>query len=112
MRSARSNFARNFFGVAGFDIVENLRFERPEDAVDAAVEEAADVIVLCSSDAEYADLVPDVRSALASAPIDPLLVVAGNAETIEGDIDADGFVHLGSPLLDTLRAYQDRLMGG
>jgi methylmalonyl-CoA mutase len=112
MRSARSNFARNFFGVAGFDIVENLRFERPEDAVDAAIEEAADVIVLCSSDAEYADLVPNVRSALASAPIDPLLVVAGNAEKIEGDIAADGFVHLGSPLLDTLRAYQDRLMGG
>ena len=110
MRSARSNFARNFFGVAGFDIIENLRFETPEDAVDAAIEEAADAIVLCSSDAEYADLVADVRSALASASIDPLLVVAGNAEKIEGDLDADGFVHLGSPLLDTLRAYQDRLM--
>ena len=110
MRSARANFARNFFGVAGFEIIENLRFDHPAAAAGAAVDEDADVVVLCSSDREVPDLAPALRSALEDAEHEALLVVAGNPETIEGDVDADGFIHLGSPLLDTLRAYQDRLL--
>jgi len=109
MRSARSKFARNFFGVAGFDITDNLRFKDPAEAVQAAVEENADVIVLCSSDAEYPDLGRAFRSALSDVDRDPLLVIAGNADQMDADVDADGFVHLGSPLLETLRTYQDRL---
>jgi methylmalonyl-CoA mutase len=112
-RSARATFARNFFGVAGFRIVETLAFDTPEEAAQAAVDDGADVVVACSSDSTYPSLVPDLSAALDDAGSRALLYVAGNPDKIGADLGdsgaADGFVHLGSPLLDTLRSVQDRL---
>lgn len=109
LRSARANFARNFFGVAGFEVIENLRFETPTDAVAAAQEDGADLVVLCSSDAEYPDLAPSMREAMGAAALNALLVIAGNPDEIDGSPPSDGFVHLGSPLLGTLKEYQRKL---
>jgi methylmalonyl-CoA mutase len=108
-RSARATFSRNFFGVGGFAVRENLRFDTPEDAAQAVADDGAAIAVLCSSDAEYPDLAPQVRVALDDVGADALLVVAGNPEQIDGDVLADDFVHMGSPLHETLRAFQERL---
>ena len=43
---ARANFALNFFGCAGFAIVQS----------ETLAESAADLVVLCSSDPEYLSL--------------------------------------------------------
>ena len=51
MRSARSSFAQNFFASAGFELVT----QRFESAGEIAPGDA-DLIVLCSSDDEYAGL--------------------------------------------------------
>ena len=111
-RSARANFARNFFGVAGFDIVENLRFESAEDGAQAALDADADIIVICSSDAEYADLAPTICERVRGAGSDALVVVAGypsdQIESLES-AGVDGFIHKRSPLLETLREYQQHL---
>ncbi len=111
-RSARATFARNFFGVAGFDIVENLRFDTPEEGARAALEANADVVVICSSDAEYAEVTPPVCSTLHDAGSDALIVVAGYPSdqivALE-EAGVDGFIHKRSPLLDTLADYQQRL---
>lgn len=106
-RSARATFARNFFGVAGFDVVEPLRFDTPEEGAAAAVDAKADIVVLCSSDDAYADLAPAVRDALDARDADPLVVIAGHPDDTQAD--ADAFVHKKSPLLDTLLEFQDRL---
>ena len=108
-RSARATFSRNVFGVGGFVVREHLRFDTPEDAAQAVVADDAAIAVLCSSDREYPDLTPTLRDALDDAGADPLLVVAGNPEQIEGDVPADDFVHKGSPLHETLQAFQERL---
>ena len=50
MRKARSGFATNFFGVAGYEIIDNPGFATPEEGAKAALESNADVVVLCSSD--------------------------------------------------------------
>ena len=55
MRSARSSFAPNFFASAGFDIVTQ-RFE----SADEIAAGDADLIVLCSSDSEYAGLAAEL----------------------------------------------------
>jgi methylmalonyl-CoA mutase len=109
MRSARATFSRNFFGVGGFAVRENLRFDTPADAARAVVEDEAAIAVLCSSDREYPDLAPQVQDALDEAGSDALLVVAGNPARLDGDVPADGFIHMGSPLHDILRDFQERL---
>ena len=58
MRKARSGFAANFFGCAGFDI----------QIADAMTGEP-DAVVLCSSDPEYKDLAPRVIEQLRSREI-------------------------------------------
>ncbi len=63
MRMARANFSLNFFGCAGFDIVEADEYAGTD----------ADLIVLCSSDPEYLALAQEVCPA-ASVPV----MVAGN----------------------------------
>ena len=107
-RSARATFARNFLGVAGFVIEEPLKFESVEDAADAAVEHEADLVVLCSSDVEYADLAPSLASALSDRRHETLLGIAGSPDDIDVD-QADFFVHQGSDLQETLTTLQDRL---
>ena len=108
-RSARANFARNVFGVAGFDVVEPLRFASPTEAAQNASDEGADIVVLCSADSEYPKLTPALREELENERLSPLLVVAGNPDRIDGDVPADAFIHLGAPLRDTLESIQERL---
>ncbi len=68
MRSARSAFAADFFACAGFDI----RTERFDDARDIATRNA-ELIVLCSSDAEYpalaTELLPELKQRGVAAPV-------------------------------------------
>lgn len=96
MRMARAMFCLNFFGCAGFDIVEG-------DALDAN----ADLVVLCSSDPEYLDLAKEVIGQV-KVPV----VVAGNPkEQIDALKEAGvaGFVHVFSNQVDTLTEWQDKL---
>lgn len=107
-RSARATFARNMFGVAGFEVVDPLRFETPEAVAEAAEEAEADVVVLCSADAEYPDLAPALRTALDTHGLSPLLVVAGAPEDLD-DLPVDDFIHRGISLREKLEAFQHRL---
>jgi methylmalonyl-CoA mutase len=109
LRSARANFARNVLGVAGFDVVEPLRFDTPDDAAEAAAEADADIVVLCSADREYPELTPALRRALDDHNVSPLLVVAGNPDKIDADLPADDFIHRGNLLREKLESIQSRL---
>ena len=56
MRKARAQFAGNFFGCAGFEIIDNLGFPNIEKGISAAKEAKPDIVVICSSDEEYANV--------------------------------------------------------
>jgi methylmalonyl-CoA mutase len=106
MRSARSAFAADFFACAGFDI----RTERFDDARHIATRNA-ELIVLCSSDAEYlafaTELLPELKARGAAAQV----VVAGNPET-SAQLKATGvshFVHLRSNPIELLTKLQRQL---
>jgi methylmalonyl-CoA mutase len=73
------------------------------------VEKGADVVVLCSSDDEYAEFAPKAKEALAGRAI---LVVAG-APACMDDLKAAGindFIHVRVNVLDTLRDFNSRLL--
>ncbi len=109
MRLARAQFSSNFFGCAGYEIIDNLGFKTVEEGVDAALEKGADIVVLCSSDDEYAELAPAAFKYLDGRAE---FVVAG-APACMDDLKAAGindFVHVRCNVLDTLRAFNAKLL--
>ncbi len=109
MRLARAQFSTNFFGCAGYEIIDNLGFDTVEAGVDAALAKGADVIVLCSSDDEYAELAPAAFKYLDGRAE---FVVAGAPACAE-DLKAVGiteFIHVRCNVLDTLKAFNAKLL--
>ena len=109
MRLARAQFSTNFFGCAGYEIIDNLGFDTVEAGIDAALEKEADVIVLCSSDDEYATLAPEAYKYLNGRAE---FVVAG-APACTDDLKAAGiteFIHVRCNVLDTLKAFNAKLL--
>ncbi len=108
MRKARATFSSNFFACAGYEIIDNPGFSTPEEGVQAALHTKANIIVLCSSDEEYAELAPIVHSAVGNKAI---LIVAG-APPCMNDLKAKGienFIHVKSNLLESLMEYHQKL---
>ncbi|PXV63120.1 methylmalonyl-CoA mutase [Dysgonomonas alginatilytica] len=104
MRLARSQFSGNFFGCAGYKIIDNLGFQTVEEGVKAAREKKADIIVLCSSDDEYATLAPEAYNLVKGKE---QFVVAG-APACTDDLKAIGienFVNVKSNVLETLKKF-------
>jgi len=109
MRLARSQFSSNFFACAGYEIVDNLGFETVEEGVKAALHAKADIVVLCSSDDEYAEFAPAAYDLLKGKA---LFVVAG-APACMDDLKAKGiesFIHVKSNVLETLKEFNAKLV--
>lgn len=109
MRLARSQFSGNFFGCAGYEIIDNNGFATVEEGVEAALAAKADVVVLCSSDDEYAALAPQAWQLLKDKAE---FVIAGAPECTEQlkAIGIQHFIHVRSNVLDTLRAFNAKLL--
>lgn len=110
MRLARSQFSSNFFACAGYEIIDNLGFDSVAEGVDAAREKGADVVVLCSSDDEYVQFAPEAYNLLKGG--EELFVVAGAPACME-ELKEQGiehFIHVRSNVLETLQAFNDKLL--
>ncbi|MBR6978291.1 MAG: methylmalonyl-CoA mutase small subunit [Prevotella sp.] len=108
MRQARAQFSCNFLACAGYKVIDNLGFKTVEEGVDAALEAGADIVVICSSDDEYAEYaIPAFKYLDGRA----MFVVAGAPACME-DLKAAGienFVHVRCNVLDTLKEYNAKL---
>jgi methylmalonyl-CoA mutase len=109
MRLARSQFAGNFFGCAGFTIINHSGFEKIRDGIEECLRSHAEIIVLCSSDTEYKDTVPEIFNSLKN---DKIVVLAGYpADQVEHfrSLGMTHFIHARSDILETLEAFQKEL---
>ncbi len=109
MRLARAQFAGNFFGCAGYEIIDNIGFNTVKEGVDSAVAAGADVVVLCSSDDEYATFAPEAFKELNGRAE---FVVAGNPACTD-ELKAQGienFIHVRVNVLDTLIGFNAKLL--
>ncbi len=108
MRQARAQFSCNFLACAGYKVVDNLGFKTVEEGVDAALKANADIVVICSSDDEYAEYAIPAFKYLDNRA---MFVVAGAPACME-DLKAAGienFIHVRCNVLDTLREYNAKL---
>lgn len=107
-RQARAQFSSNFLACAGYKIIDNLGFNSVEEGVDAALKAGADIVVLCSSDDEYATYAIPAFQYLNNRA---MFIVAGAPACME-DLKAAGienFVHVKCNVLETLREYNEKL---
>ncbi|MEG0559644.1 MAG: methylmalonyl-CoA mutase family protein [Muribaculaceae bacterium] len=109
MRLARSQFSANFFGCAGYEIIDNLGFETVQEGIDEAIAKKADIVVICSSDDEYATLAPEAFKTLNNRA---LFAVAGAPACTE-ELKAQGiaeFINVRSNVLETLKSFNAKLL--
>ena len=109
MRNARAQFAANFFGCAGFEIINNLGFQSAEAGIAAAKKARPDVVVICSSDDEYVDNVINIYNALKE---DSIVVLAGYPKALIDELKSagfDNFIHVRTNVLAELKRYQQLL---
>ena len=110
MRQARAGFTSNFFGCAGYEIVENAGFATVDEGIEAAKAVKADIVVVCSSDEEYATF--GVEAAKAAKAAGFIFIVTGNpTESIDAlkEAGADDFIHVRTNVLECLKKYNDIL---
>ena len=109
MRQARAQYACNFLGCAGYEVVDNLGFETVEAGVEAAMAAKADIVVLCSSDEEYAQYAIPAFKALDGRAV---FIIAGNPECAD-ELKAAGiedFIHVRVNVLETLKGLNAKLL--
>jgi len=109
MRRARAQFTGNFFGCAGYEIIDNNGFNSVEEAATAFKNAGADIAVICSSDDEYGDIAPKLKNLLNDNAI---IVIAGYPKAIIDDLKQKGieyFIHMRSNVLETLNKFQELL---
>jgi len=108
MRQARAQFSCNFLACAGYKVIDNLGFKTVEEGIDAALEAKADIVVICSSDDEYAEYaIPAFQYLNGRA----MFVVAGAPACME-DLKAAGienYIHVKCNVLETLKEYNQKL---
>ena len=108
MARARAQFSCNFFACAGIRVQDNTFFHSVEEGVAAALEAKADIVVVCASDDDYAEVAPKVKELLGGKAI---LVVAG-APACTPELEAQGinnFINVKSNVLETLKFYLKEL---
>ena len=108
MRKARAQFACNYFACAGFQVKDNNGFATVAEGVEACLAENPAIVVLCSSDDEYAGFVPEAYEALKDKAI---VVVAGNPAS-RPELEAKGimnYIHVKNNVLEELKGYQQKL---
>ena len=104
MARARSQFSSNFFGCAGFRIIDNTFFKDVEEGIKAALASKAEIVVLCAADDDYTELAPKVLAGLGGKAT---LVIAGAPES-QPQLEAAGiknFIRVTSHVLETLNTY-------
>ena len=110
MRIARAQFSCNFFACAGYKVIDNNGFKSVAEGIKAARKAKADIIVLCSSDDEYAVYAPQAWLQLEGAK--ELFVVAGAPACTEElqKLGIENFINVRVNVLETLKKFNQQLL--
>ena len=114
MRIARAQFSCNFLACAGYKVIDNNGFKTVREGIKAAKKAKADIIVLCSSDDEYAEFAPKAWKILQKMDEQkrPMFIVAGAPACMEDlqKLGIENFIHVRVNVLDTLKKFNQQLL--
>lgn len=108
----RADFSTDFFSTGGYEILYNNGFDTPEAAAKAALESDSKIIVICSTDDTYPEIVPALASEIKAKNPDKYIVVAGYpTDYIDQFKQAgvDEFIHIKSNIYNILTQVQNKL---
>ncbi len=108
MRQARAQFSCNFLATAGYEVIDNLGFKSVEEGAAAALDAKADIVVICSSDDEYAQYAVPAYELLK----DKALFIVAGAPACTEELQRAGienFIHVRVNVLETLKALNAKL---
>jgi methylmalonyl-CoA mutase len=109
---ARADFSRAFFETGGFEIVYPNGFEKTEEAVKSAIDSKAQVVVICSTDDVYPELVPVIVKGIKEKSKDVAVILAGYPkDQIEEHKKSgiDDFIYLGADAHQILSSLLKRI---
>lgn len=110
-RKTRAAFSSNFFGCAGFEIIDNIGFDNIQTGIDACLEVNPEMVILCSSDTDYAEHATRIATALKLKNKKIIVMVAGNPTVIIDTLKSNGvddFIHIRSNIIETLKKYHSK----
>ncbi len=113
MRKARAGFTTNFFGCAGYEITDEFLVDTINAAVDEITSSKADIVVICSSDEEYAQQAGELVKNIKQKNPKIMVIVAGFPKEMLDQLKADGvddFIHVRVNVAETLARY-NKLLG-
>lgn len=107
MRQARAGFSLNFFAAAGVEVVSAVSEDSADVAARAIADKDPDLVVLCSSDQQYAAMArPLIEKLSARKPVP--VIVAGYPKDAVEELKRDGvadFIHVQSNALEVLTRW-------
>ncbi|MCT8335471.1 methylmalonyl-CoA mutase family protein [Leptospira sp. 85282-16] len=114
MRKARAGFSSNFLGCLGYEIIDNLGFSSVKDGVTKAKELRCEIVVLCSSDEEYAAYLPEFASEMKSLLPNSWKLLAGYPKdliTQAESLGIDDFIHMKRNIVEFMEKAQTKWIG-
>jgi len=109
---ARADFSTSFFQAGGFAVEENRGFQTVQLAVEAAQKSKARIIVICSTDETYPELVPPIASLIKASQPNTIIVVAGYPKEHLEAFKAGGvdqFIHIRANCYEVLGGIAAKL---
>ncbi|MDR2583605.1 MAG: methylmalonyl-CoA mutase family protein [Fibromonadaceae bacterium] len=111
MRLARATFIKNFFGCAGYTVIDTNGIPSAQEGIELVKKNTPQIVVLCSKDDEYLELAKEIFPALEKEFPNIIRIVAGNPKEAE-ELKAAGaqdFIHILTNAIESLSSYQKKL---
>ena len=112
MKTVRAQFSAGFIGCGGFEIIDGKITQSTGEALKLALEQNAEITVICGADNEYATTGIEFANKFRQTKKDGILVVAGYPTDSLEDLKAAGvdeFIHIRADLIETLENFQQKL---
>jgi methylmalonyl-CoA mutase len=109
---ARADFSKGFFEAGGFEVFDTKGSTSQEDIIHSAIDSNADVIVICSTDENYPNIVSKLTSGIKKIKPNVQVILAGYPKDqieVHKNSGIDDFIFLGDNVLNKLRDIMSKL---